>query len=176
MPSQENLDENYQKQYTGSLEDVVAAEQADREQNEHEPQETTKDLTFYIPPDASIEERLMFMSYLGDATPLWHEQGETIVFNGVAAFDDWKRDENGVELLDEYGAFIPCKRTIWKTPQGKLYHSTSNVVYGWCKKALWPIMTQTGKPGDLVAPIKIRVGSRPTKNGLRTFKFDIVSE
>lgn len=180
MPSQENLDENYQQQ-VNTVEDINFEETREFSENpptietpQHE--ENSKELTIFIPINATVEERLMFMSYLGDSEPLWNYPGETLVIVGVAAFDDWKRDKNGVELLDEDGALIPCKRTVWKGQLGKLWHSTSNVAYAWCKRFLWPIMTYDNKPGDLVAPIKIKIGRRPTKKGNNTFKFDIVSE
>lgn len=139
-------------------------------------QQEAKEVTLYVPDTATVEERLMFMSYMGDSEQLWSYQGETLVIVGVAVFDDWKRDELGELVVDEDGALVPCKRTVWKGQLGKLWHSTSNVAYGFCKQKLWPVMGNNGKPGDLLAPVKIKIGSRSTKSGRRTFKFDIVGE
>lgn len=168
-----------QQKQVNTVEDInfdATGEFADIPQNEHEPQETIKELTIFIPLTATVEERLMFMSYLGDSEPLWNYPGETLTIVGVAEFDDWKRDKDGELVYDEDGALIPCKRTVWKGQLGKLWHSTSNVAYGWCKKSLWPVMTYDGKPGDLIAPVKIKIGRRPTKKGNSTFKFDVVNE
>lgn len=187
MTEQKNIHENYQSQVTGSPIDVAEAEreyrtEAEKFKQEHgyypeeEPPQERQSMSLTIPPNVTIEERLMFMSYLGDSVPLWDYPGETLTIVGVAAFDDWKRDKNGIELLDEEGALIPCKRTIWKGELGKLWHSTSGVAYSFCKRALWPVMTADNRPGDLLAPVKIKIGRRPTKSGNSTFKFDIVSE
>jgi hypothetical protein len=159
------------KHYTGTAEDILEAEKQEQEQ-----QEPPTDVIKYDLARATTEQRLALMSYLGDTEPLWNYQGETLTIVGVVAFDDFKRDENGVEVLDEDGALIPCKRTIWKGQLGKLWHSTSNVAYGFCRQKLWPVMTIDGQQGDLLAPVKIKIGSKGTKNGRRTFKFDIVSE
>ncbi len=179
-----------QKQYTDSLEDVIETEKetakealqmAQEIQQETDAilqpqQELTRDVIQYDIARATTEERLSLMSYLGDTEPLWNYQGESLIIVGVVAFDDFKRDENGVELLDEDGALIPCKRTIWKGQLGKLWHSTSNVAYGFCKQKLWPVMGVNGAQGELIAPVTIKIMSKPTRSGRRTFKFDIVSE
>jgi hypothetical protein len=63
--------------------------------------------------------------------------------------------------------------TFWRDTTGKLYHSQSPVAYNWCQNTLWPIMTKRNRPGMLLAPVHIRIGSQTTKAGNKTFKFDI---
>lgn len=130
--------------------------------------------TLSIPENATIEQRIQIMSYMGDSEPIWNFPGASFTIIGAIAVDDWVTDENGNPKQDEEGAYIPCKRTIWRTNDGKLYHSKSNVLYGWCKAKLWPIVGVNGQQGNLIAPTTIRIGSRSTKNGRRTFKFDIL--
>jgi hypothetical protein len=130
-------------------------------------------LTLSVPEDATIEERLTMMQFMGSATPLWDELGNWLEIEGAITLPGWKRDKDGQFVLDDEGACVPVQLTFWRDTTGKLYHSQSPVAYNWCQNTLWPIMTKRNRPGMLLAPVHIRIGSQTTKAGNKTFKFDI---
>jgi hypothetical protein len=52
-------------------------------------------LTLSVPEDATIEERLTMMQFMGSATPLWDELGNWLEIEGAITLPGWKRDKDG---------------------------------------------------------------------------------
>jgi hypothetical protein len=158
-----------------SLSDWTDEEQGYAPSEQHALVPVSPDLqTISIPEDATIEERLSLMAFMGDTLSLWHQAGETLTFVGIQVVNAFKRDENGAFVLDDEDAPVPCKLTLWKTEDGKLYRAQSPVAYGFCRDKVWPVMTAHNKPGMLLAPVSIKIGHKLTRNGKQTFKFDVV--